>query len=172
MADVQACDLPSTALLRTYRDGGGYADCYVAKIDGHYTHAQFVAAFYTTWLFKLERGILRWLARKPSSDAQAAQLAQGAIDTFAAWQVEARAPDQILLADYIGRTRSWLMVAHATTAEPVRTLLYFGSAVVPKRGTDGARRLGIVFAALLGFHRLYSRMLLRAARARLSAPLA
>ena len=47
----------------------------------------------------------------------------------------------------------------------VSTKLYFGSAVVPRRGSAG---LGWQFTALLAFHKLYSRVLLRAARNRLA----
>ena len=48
------------------------------------------------------------------------------------------------------------------------TRLYFGSAVVPvDDARTGRRRIGTVFVLLLGFHRVYSRVLLWAARARL-----
>lgn len=85
---------------------------------------------------------------------------------FAAWSVEARAPDPVLLCDFQGRTRSWLMTVSA--ADNQATRLYFGSAVVPTvdRRT-GEARMGIVFRALLGFHVRYSRILLRAASNRL-----
>ena len=52
------------------------------------------------------------------------ELAQGRRETFAAWQVESRAPDQLLLCDFRGGTRSWLMVI----ARREGTLLHFGSA--------------------------------------------
>ena len=71
---------------------------------------------------------------------------------------------QILLGDFSGRTKSWLMVA---PLDDTGTRLYFGSAVVPARSRDGQRRMGWVFHALLGFHRLYSRLLLQAACSRL-----
>ena len=49
------------------------------------------------------------------------------------------------------------------------TCLYFGSAVVPSIDrASGKARMGFVFKALLGFHRIYSRVLLHAARSRLS----
>jgi hypothetical protein len=49
------------------------------------------------------------------------------------------------------------------------TTLYFGSAVVGKDNPGGGTpRMGSVFVALLGFHKLYSRVLLAAARARLA----
>jgi hypothetical protein len=45
--------------------------------------------------------------------------------------------------------------------------LYFGSAVIPVRTKSGETALGFPYGALLGFHKLYSRILLRAARLRL-----
>ncbi len=46
----------------------------------------------------------------------------------------------------------------------IATRLYFGSAVVPRSsGGNGEPGMGWLFHGLLGFHRLYSRLLLRAA---------
>jgi len=166
MADIHAYELPATALLRPYCEGGGYADCYATEIARPVSHAAFVEAFYTTPLFKLERLILALLLGRPASDAQARELADGRLDSFAAWTVEGRAENQLLLCDFQGRTRSWLMVEAA--AEGHSTRLLFGSAVVPMRDQQsGERRMGAAFTALLGFHKLYSRLLLRAAAARL-----
>jgi hypothetical protein len=170
MSSVRTSELPATALLRYYQSSGAYADCYVTDIQGAVSHPQFVEAFYTTPLFKLERLLLRWLAAKPSTDTDAKGLAAGTLDAFAAWRVECRDTNQLLLSDFTGRTRSWLMAA---TIEPAgamaRTRLYFGSAIVPKVDQrTGRRSLGFLFHALLGFHKLYSRALLRAARSRLA----
>lgn len=157
-------DVPAHALLARYGGDGGYADCYAMTVPGPVGHAAFVEAFYTTRLFKLERWLLARLGY-PSTDAQARQLAAGECGRFAAWTVEGRAPDQLLLCDAVGGTRSWLMVA---PAEGGGTRLHFGSAVVPRRRRPGQRpRMGVVFHALLGFHRWYSRALLRAAWRRL-----
>lgn len=165
--------MPSEALLNRYSEGGAYADCLVTEIARTVAHAAYVEAFYTTPVFKLERLVLRWLVSRPSTDHEARQLAQGMRETFAAWTVEARAADQLLLADFSGRTKSWLMTEPAGGSA---TRLYFGSAVVPgNRGRDpvsaagGQKRgLGFAFTALLGFHKLYSRVLLKSASARLS----
>lgn len=158
---IERLPVPERALHRRYAAEHAYLDCYATVIDRGVTQAEFVEAFYTTWLFKLERWILRWAVDKPSSDAQARALACGDIAAFAAWTVEARAPDQLLMCDYLGATRSWLMT------EPVaggRTRLYFGSVVTarvdPRTGRTGTRR---THHLLLGFHKLYSRLLLRAA---------
>jgi hypothetical protein len=159
---IEPCALPAHALLGRYRDSGAYTDCYGVTVPSDMAHARFVEAFYTTWLFKLERAVLV-LVGKPSTDTQARALAQGEAESFAAWRVEARAPDQLLLCDYRGRTRSWLM----REAGDGGTRLYFGSAVVPVVDGNGRRSPGIAFRALLGFHRIYSRALLRAAVRRL-----
>lgn len=165
MSTIQRCELPETALLRQYQRVGAFADCYVTVIARRASHAEFVEAFYTTALFKVERTILARLVSKPSTDADVRQLADGKRDSFAAWNVEARSPDQLLLSDFQGRTRSWLMVACEASGQ--HTNLYFGSAVVPAIGKSGTPSLGPVFRLLLGFHTLYSRALLSAARSRL-----
>jgi hypothetical protein len=126
-----------------------------------------VAAFYTTRLFRLERWILRLAVSRPSTDEEARQLARGERDAFAAWSVEARAPDQLLMCDFTGRTRSWLMVSAIDGSPGAR--LYFGSVVVPVRNTKtGETGLGPVHGPLLGFHKVYSRLLLGAAATLLS----
>lgn len=170
MSSIHAAPLPDHALLAGYTRAGAYTDCYATDVARHVSHAEFVTAFYTTPTFKLERLILKWAIAKPSTDAQAAQLAKGDIDAFAAWRVEQRGEDQLLLSDLYGRTKSWLMVASSGAANGASTRLYFGSAVVPRMDKEtGKPTLGRGFAALLGFHRIYSRVLLGAARSRLLA---
>jgi hypothetical protein len=166
---IQAAALPENALLGRYTRGGAYTDCFTTEVLGSVSHAEYVEAFYTTAVFKLERLILAWLVSKPSSDAQATQLAAGDLDTFAAWSVEGRSVDQLLMCDFNRRTRSWLMVAPIQSGGAATTRLYFGSAIVPiVDKASGEARMGYVYRALLGFHKLYSRVLLRAACSRLS----
>lgn len=169
MAEVRAVPVPPQALLQAYRAGAGYADCFVIEVPQSVQFASFVEAFYTSPLFRVERTILALLASKPSSDQDARELSMGVVSRFAAWTVEGRAPNQLLLADFTGRTRSWLMAE--PLGEPVGsggTRLYFGSAVVPRRDPKtGQQTMGAGFQALLGFHQLYSRLLLRAAVSRL-----
>lgn len=163
---VRACELPAGALLGKYRRDGTYADCYVAEVAIPVSLDEYAEAFYTTAIFRLERLLLAWFARRPSTDAQAKELAAGTRRTFAAWTVEDRGDDQLLLADLLQRTRSWLMTV---PAGPARTRLYFGSAVVPVVDpASGKASLGFTFRALLGFHKLYSRVLLRSASVRLA----
>ena len=158
--------VPQSSLLGSYVDSGAYADCYVTELPAEVTHAQFVEAFYTTRLFKVERLLLGLFFARPSTDEQARQLALGQLSSYAAWSVESRAENQLLLA--AGRTRSWLMVAAGTGKHPSHTKLFFGSAIVSERSSTGAPGdMGLGFKALLGFHKLYSRALLLSARARL-----
>jgi len=160
---VEACSIPEQGLLRRYANAHDFVDCYVVGVDRSVSLEQFVFAFYTTWLFKLERFVLR-LVSKPSTDAHAQQLAAGSSDRFSAWDVEARAPEQLLMRDFRGNTRSWFMIAKCGGA----TRLYFGSAVIARTSTPQRRPvLGKRFRMLLAFHRLYSRLLLSAAEARL-----
>ncbi len=167
MTIVRLSELPSTALLRKYAAPAGYADCYVTEVAGVVSHAAFVRAFYTTPLFRIERALLKWFASRPSTDEDVDALVSGSSDRFAAWHVEGRSENQILLADFTGRTRSWLMVRANQGALGLSTLLYFGSAVVPRLDKrTGEQSMGAAFNALLGFHKLYSRSLLRAARSK------
>lgn len=169
MTSIQACELPQGALLGAYRGGGSYADCFGVDVARVVTQAEYVEAFYTTALFKVERTLLAWVVSRPSTDAQARQLAGGALNGFAAWTVEGRESDQLLLRDFSGRTRSWLMSAPLAGGVGGATRLYFGSAVVPAPSRRaGPAQMGWGFHALLGFHKLYSRALLGAAISRLA----
>jgi hypothetical protein len=116
---VRAAKAPPDSLLGRYVAAGAYADCYATELPGVVTHAEFVEAFYTTPLFKLERLLLGVVLSRPSTDAQAKQLAAGSITSFSAWSVESRAEDQVVLAT--GRTRSWLMVIAQRDTPTVRT---------------------------------------------------
>jgi hypothetical protein len=168
MPFVRPCSLPPNALLSKYAQAGAYTDCYTADIVGPVSQAAYVEAFYTSWLFKLERLVLALLVRKPSTDARARELASGVADSFAAWRVEARNADQLLMCDFLGRTRSWLMTGPSGDGGATRTRLHFGTAVAPVVSkVSGRATMGFAFKALVGFHRLYSRALLYAARARL-----
>jgi hypothetical protein len=161
---ITAGPLPPDALLSRYRDRG-HTDCYTTDVAATVSLAEYVEAFYTGRVFRIERWLLRWLVSRPSTDAQARGVAAGRIDRFAAWDVEDRRADQLLMCDLHGRTRSWFMVAPLAGSGATR--LYFGSAVVAKRDAAGEPRLGGAHSALLGFHRMYSRVLLGAARSRL-----
>ena len=165
---VESCALRDNAFLHDYTQCGAYTDCYRTEIRGEISHPGYVTAFYTTPLFKLERLILARVFSKPSTDAEAQRLAQAQGDSFAAWIVERRADNQLLLADFQGRTRSWLMVERAGAGTDRSTLLYFGSAVMPLEKPNTAEpAFGRGFSLLIRLHRFYSVLLLCSARHRL-----
>jgi hypothetical protein len=168
---VESCSLPENALLKSYaNDKHSYTDCYTTYVSAAVPLPVFVTTFYSTGLFKVERAILGIVASRRSTDAQAKELGMAHIDRFAAWHVEKRTETQLLMCDFSGRTRSWFMVEADHLAQGDRTRLYFGSAVVPTKNKDADKRsLGWVFSTLLGFHKLYSRALLFAAKSRLEA---
>ena len=162
--------LPEHSLLFAYHTRGDYTDCFTVDVAGAVSQQQFVAAFYTSRLFKVERFILKWLVAKRSTDREVGLLASGAIDSFAAWTVEGRKPHQLLLCDYQGRTRSWLMVEQITGRHGAATWLFFGTGIVS--ATDrrtGRKTMPLLFRLLLGFHRRYARALLRSAVTKLAA---
>lgn len=158
--------VPADSLLgRLATQRGAFADAYALHLPRSVTLAEFVEAFYTTRLFKLERALIALLG-KPSSDAMARAVARGEGRRIAVWTVEAREGDELLMHEDSGATRSWFK---AQAGEGGGTTLWFGSAVVPRRrGPGGEPRFSGVFHALLGFHRWYSRALLRAAARRLA----
>ena len=151
------------SLLGAYAARGAFTDCYAMTVPFTVSLPEFVDAFYTTGLFKVERWLLARLLKIESSDEQAHQLAHGMSTRFSAWRVEDRSGSEILLD--AGQTRSWLGVVPAE-GHDARTTLLFGSAVVPMRPGG---RFGLAFHALLGFHRLYSKLLLSAAARKLHA---
>ncbi len=170
MFSIERHPLPADALLADYVRDGHYTDCYSTEVSKTVSHTEYVEAFYTTCLFKVERKILRWLVGKPSTDQQARQLAAGELDSFAAWHVEKRNENQILMCDFRHRTRSWLMVSSGTGSDGAGTRLYFGSAVVPfHKSRSGASSLGMSFKLLAGFHKAYSVALLFSAKLRIES---
>lgn len=173
MFSITRESVPDDALLRTFRGGthpeqwGRYADCFAVGVDRNVSLAEFVFAFYTSPLFRIERGLLRLLINAPSSRSDARAVAGGTSDTFSAWYVGQRTATQLLMCDRYERTRSWFCVAPANGGG---TRLRFGSAVAAKRNKNTrAPAPGGGFNFLLWFHILYSRMLLRAAKHNLRA---
>ena len=84
MFSIEKCPIPVNTLLDKYSKNGAYADCYLTQIPGQVSFPEFIFAFYTTPLFKLERFILKLTVSKPSTDMQAGQLADGTGENFAA----------------------------------------------------------------------------------------
>lgn len=162
---IYRAEPPQDALLLSQRKPNDYLDCFAIDIPASVSFEEYVAAFYTTWLFKLERAVL-CIAGHPSTDSEALALARGEIEAFAAWKLEARAQGQMLMRDVTGATCSWLMVQPKASG----TRLYFGSGVnARKRQSDGYARLPFGYRALMGLHVVYSRALLSAAASRIAS---
>jgi hypothetical protein len=165
--------IPDDALLKTYRGGphperwGTYADCFAVTIDREIGLIDFVFAFYTSPVFRIESFLLRLLLGTSASKADARAVAGGTSQAFSAWYVGQRTATQLLMCDRYERTRSWFCVAPAAGGG---TRLQFGSAVAAKRDKKtGAAALGGGVHFLLWFHILYSQVLLRAAKFNLRA---
>ncbi len=152
---ITALPVPDGTLLDRYRANDGYVDCFAADLRQSVPLPAFIGAFYTSRAFRPERWLIGAVLGMRAQDADAARLASGESAQFSAWTVEERRENEILMCDYQGKTRSWLMVQPVDSG----TRLYFGSAVVPaKSRVDRA-----AFHLLLRFHRIYSRVLLGSA---------
>ena len=133
MPVIAQCHVAEDSLLRPYRGGkhpegwGHYGDCFSVSVDRAVMLGEFVLAFYTSPVFRMERLILRILTGAASTDGEARALAEGRVESFAVWTVG-------------GRPRG-----------------------------DGAWGMSRTFGVLLGLHRIYSRVLLAAARQRVMA---
>ena len=158
--------LPDRSFLAAYDEiAGAYTDSFVAEIDGDVSLADFISAFMTTPLFRLERLALRLLGGHRPSDSDVRALADGRRDRLALWRVEERGQTQLLLEVMGKPLRSWFMVA---PGEAGRTRRWFGSALLPVTGrAGGEKRLPLLSNSLIGPHRLYARLLLGAAARRL-----
>jgi hypothetical protein len=165
MFSIEKCTVPAQTLLDKYLVNGAYADCYTTEVSSSLSLPEYIFSFYTTPLFKVERLILRFTVSKPSTDVQARQLADGKIHKFAAWHVEGRSKNELLMCDFLERTRSWFKVI---PVGQTRTRLFFGSAISSSQHPKtGKVSLGFGFRMLLGFHQIYSMLLLHSARSRI-----
>jgi hypothetical protein len=160
--------VPEYSLLKTYHGGrcpecwAKSGDCFAVTVNRPVTLAEFVFAFYTSPVFRIERLILRLLANAPSMDSDVQRLAEGSGTSFAIWRVGARTPTQLLMCDRYERTRSWFSVVRLDAG---KTLLQFGSAVASRseqKTESKVRRF--MFRLLMKFHVAYSEILLHAAK--------
>jgi len=164
MSKIVETEVPHNALSAQYEKQGAFVDCYYIDIRKEVTLESYLRAFYTTSLFKTERAILSIATFKPAFDTQAVELALGTAENYSVWTVETRLSNQIMLREFTGRTRSWLMVHKPSGNEATLTRLFFGSVVMPKKVSEsGKSAFGLLFHVLGGFHKIYSRALLRAA---------
>jgi len=167
MLSIEKCEVIPNTLVASFLEKG-YADSYRTEVDGHVSMEDYVYKFYTSPLFKLERFILTWSVRKPSTDKQAKEISEGNTNKFAAWTLEDRRENELLMRDMADRTRSWFMVNHLGTRENPKTQLYFGTGISPspKRNPEKSS-IGLFFNAMLPFHKVYSVLLLYFAKRQL-----
>ncbi len=169
LGPVTQTQVPDFSLLRSYRSPAHanawqqYMDCFVADVAGIVTLSQYIEAFYSSLPFRMERRLIQWLIGKKSSADDVRALASGRAETLSAWVVLARTDNQILLGDYQSNTRSWLALLPLSSGKVTR--LHFGSGIRSVRDPEtGEPTMTWGFRALGGFHILYSKILLAAAR--------
>ncbi len=165
MPHATQADLPDTALLARYQASGDYVDCFYADVPGAVNLAQYIWDFYASLVFWPERMVLG-LIGKGANGLDIAALADNRTHDFAAWTVEDRTDEQLLMCDFRGSTRSWLAVSNQDDA----TRLWFGSAVIAHKDAAGDKVIPTAAQALMGFHTAYSRALLSAAANRVIRP--
>jgi len=121
----------------------------------------FINAFFNSWLFRIERLILKLTLKKPATDQDITKLANGMSNTMTAWRIEQRDDNQILLEVPDTPIRTWLMREDAGD----HTNLYFGIAILPMRtDKNGKPAMSHISIVLMGFHQLYARALLYLAK--------
>ena len=162
MPQITSTALPDTAFLARYEaQPDTHTDCYHARVAKHVPLERFINAFFNSWLFRIERLILKLSLTKPATDQDIANLANGTSNNMAAWRIEERDDDQILLEVPDTPIRTWPMREDAGD----HTNLYFGSAILPMRtDKNGKPAMGHIFIMLMGFHQIYARALLYLAK--------
>ena len=164
MPRVRRVDLPEAALLARYAGvAGTHVDCHATFVPGAVSLERLAVALFGSPVFLPERLVLAAVLRRRIDIAEAGDMARGRRDHFAVWEVEARAPREILLREMTGRTRSWLAVRATDDGARTGTTLYFGSAMMPSPG----RFERAAFRVLRPLHLTYARLLLGAARDRI-----
>ena len=153
---VARAEVPEGALIARYlAETGAHVDAYCVAGPREIGLPDYVSAFFTSPVFRLERALLRVFARTKSSDAQVRALAEGTGTHMALWEVEARSEHELLLCVPGTPIRTWLAIRDGK--------LRFGSVVLAE--PNGTQSL---FArVLMPFHALYSRVLLWAAARRI-----
>jgi hypothetical protein len=168
MTLIKTGKIPEDGLLKPYAQRlGCYTDCFLVDVPRRVELFEYVSVFFNTPVFRLERKLLSVLAASPSDYKDVVDLANGASDTLAIWKVEARNETQLIMAVGEGPIRTWLMCQN-NDIDSGTTRLYFGSAVLPtEQSTSEDPKLGRMFHITLGFHKLYSRILLGSTKRKL-----
>lgn len=163
---VRAVDIPSGTMLKAYQaQEGCYTDCYAVDVAGAPDIERFIRIFFDTSIFRLERRILALSGLEATHADDVDALARGHRSRFAAWRLEGKTADELMLRFERPSGRTWLHVADVPD-QSGQARLFFGSALLPgARDNDKRPTIGWSLHAFLPFHRLYARMLLRAAAA-------
>lgn len=160
MFSVTQCPLPQDTMLHRYEHGPGHhTDCFETEVAQGVSLADYIEAFFNSPILRLERKLLG-LAVAKSNYNDVLALAQGQSDRIAGWQTEDRDDHEILLTVMGGGIRTWLKVI----PQEDNSRLLFGSAVVPPDDGSGAPKMAWWVNALMGFHKLYSHIVLGAAK--------
>lgn len=156
---VSEVELPKATLIANQAELGFFTDCFCTEIFGQFELSDYITAFYTSPIFRIERFLLRLAPKGRSTDQDVAALAAGQAKQLAIWTEEFRRSDEVLMN--AGKTKSWL---HLKSTDQGSTL-YFGTVVLPEKpkNADESPRMGKGFELFMGLHRLYSRVLLRSA---------
>ncbi len=167
MRSVQAAPLPDGAFLERYQqiEAAAY-DCFRIDIPMRMSLAQYLAGFFASPAFRPEGLLLRM--------TYGCRIETGVIDSCLAgtrpdiliWAAESRAADQIIMQPGKSPIRSWWM---ARPNDHGGTALYFGSAILPQTGRNGAPRVHGAERLFGPAHRFYARLLLKSAAKRLEA---
>ncbi|APG49136.1 hypothetical protein [Phaeobacter porticola] len=162
MRQVEENGIPEGSLLQQFAERPGFhVDAFVAHVGFTPSLNDYIVAMFDSRVFRIERALLALAAFKPTFKEGVAALAAAESDRLASWKTVQRTEQELLMEVEKGRVRTWLMVE---PAQGGASKLWFGSAVVPKPAQTGkAGGIGFVFRTLMGFHKLYSRVLLRAA---------
>lgn len=170
MAIIRQIDPPKYSLLKDWQPGlvrdesKSYRDCFITDVEHEVDLADFVFAFYTSHLFRLERLILSLAIKSRITEDHARALADGSSDSFAVWTVGERRSNELILCDKFGTTRSWFQISKMPSTTNMATRMYFGSVVVVSSGEpDGCNNINLPVKLSLPFHRLYSRSLIKSA---------
>lgn len=162
MIRVEERDSPKDSLLHQYTEKPGcHADAFMAEINFTPSLKDYITAMFGSPVFRIERVLLAVAAATPTFKKDLTAFALAEKDSFALWKTMERSDQELLMEVEKGRVRTWLMVE---PTEGETSKLWFGSAIVPK--TTPSREvgdIGFTFKALMGFHKLYSRILLLAA---------
>lgn len=164
MITVKRIGVPEGSFLKAYEGREGCeTDCFQADVPGHPDIDRFVHIFFDTWVFRIERRLLALLGEDYATSEDVAALAGRSSDTLAAWTVQDRSADEIILAFKRPRGRTWLQ-ATQLDGSLGSTRLRFGSALLPNIDSEG-QTASISWGLKIGLplHRLYARLLLAAA---------